>query len=162
MRDKAFAALSRPQISILGRLLPVLPASRSKRRPRRHALPPARRSRWAVHEVARRNGRRLECLTKMCENLLEGLRLSDERSEPNVAATVRALEWKLLTNSGHQIHRFFGLRNYGNRLAEVSPIRRIFAIHSAVWQLQRFMLRCERPCKLRQIAIHRVVSELLS
>ena len=58
----------------------------------------------------------------MCENLLEGLRLSDERSEPNVAATVRALEWKLLTNSGYQIRRFFGLRNYGNRLAEVSPI----------------------------------------
>ena len=98
----------------------------------------------------------------MCENLVEGLRLSDERSEPNVAATVRALEWKLLPDSGHQMCGVFGLRNYGNRFADVSPIRRIFAIPSTVWQLQRFMLRCEKPCKLRQIAIHRVVSELLS
>ena len=96
-----------------------------------------------------RKRRRLERLAKMHENLPDVPWIGDEGDHPNVAATVRAQKWKLLTNSGDQIRRFFGLRNYGNRFAEVSPVRRIFAIHSTVWQLQRFMLRCERPCKLR-------------
>ncbi len=116
----------------------------------------------ARRAASRGKRRRLERLAKMHENLADGPWLGDEGDEPNIAAAVGTQKWKLLPDLGHQIRRFFCLRNYGNRSAEVSPIRRIFAIHSTVWQLQRFMLRCERPCKLRQIAIHRVVSELLS
>ena len=49
-----------------------------------------------------RDWRRFERLAKMRENLTDGPRLSDERDQPDVAATVWARKRKLLPHPGHQ------------------------------------------------------------
>jgi len=49
-----------------------------------------------------RNGRRLKRLAKMRENLADEPQISDEREQPDVAATVWARKRKLLSHPGHQ------------------------------------------------------------
>jgi len=49
-----------------------------------------------------RKRRRLERLTKIHENLTDGPWIGDECNPPDVAAAVRALQWKLRTNSSHE------------------------------------------------------------
>ena len=63
-----------------------------------------------LHELApvgrratgRRDGRWLEQFAQMREDFPDRPRLRDERDQPDVAATVRALERKLLPHPGHQ------------------------------------------------------------
>jgi len=50
-----------------------------------------------------RDGRRLERLAEVRENLTNGSRLSDERGEPDVAAATRALQRKLLPHPLHEL-----------------------------------------------------------
>ena len=58
--------------------------------------------RWAP---GRRDGGRLQRLAEVCENLVDGPRFGDERDEPDVATTPRALQRKLLPHPSHE----FGL-----------------------------------------------------
>ena len=50
-----------------------------------------------------RDGRWFERFAKMCEDFPDRPRLRDERDQPDVAATVRALERKLLPDPRHQL-----------------------------------------------------------
>ena len=53
---------------------------------------PGRRHRWWLERFA-----------EMCQDLSDRARLGDERNQPDVAAAVRALEWKLLAHPGHEL-----------------------------------------------------------
>ena len=56
-----------------------------------------------------RDGRLFERFAEMCQDLPDRPRLGNERDEPDVATTPRALERKLLAHAGHE----FGPRNPG-------------------------------------------------
>ena len=49
-----------------------------------------------------RHRRWLEWFAEMCEDLPDRARLGDERDQPDVAAAVRALEWKLIAHPRHE------------------------------------------------------------
>ena len=44
----------------------------------------------------------LERFAEVCQDLPDRPRLRDERHQPDVTATVRALKWKLLPHPGHE------------------------------------------------------------
>ena len=49
-----------------------------------------------------RDGRRLEWFAEVCENLLDRPRFRDERDQPDVTTTRRALERKLVPHPGQE------------------------------------------------------------
>ena len=69
------------------------------------------RSKVHLHELAplggratsRRERRRFDRFSQMCEDLPDRARLRDERDQPNVPAAVRALQWKLLPHPRHEL-----------------------------------------------------------
>jgi len=80
-----------------------------------------------------RERRRLQRLSHMCRNLPDRPRLGDERDQPDVTATTRAFERKLLPHPRHELGPVFCAmcrasgRYPGNRPSAISGSRRMTA-----------------------------------